>query len=75
VGLFGRWVENTVCADNSAAELLCEYAHLEYAWDTAELIARAIAKGESYLLSDSTNARLRQYNRGTLRALAEDVLD
>jgi hypothetical protein len=69
-----RWTENKACADSTAAEELCEYAHLEYEWSTAELIARAIVHGESHLLSDSTNARLRQYNRGTLRALAEDVL-
>jgi hypothetical protein len=72
--VFGRWTEDRVCVDNGAAAQLCEYAHLEYAWDTAELIARAISRGESYLLSDSTNARLRHINKGTLRALAEDVL-
>jgi hypothetical protein len=69
-----RWTENKVCVDSTAAQQLCECAHLEYRWDTAELIARAISKGESYLLSDSTNARLRHINRRTLRALAEDVL-
>ena len=69
-----RFVENKVCVDDSAAQRLCEYAQLEYAWGTAELIARAVSKGESYLLSDSTNARLRHINKRTLRALAEDVL-
>jgi len=74
MALFGRWTENKVCIDDSAARQLCEYAHLEYECDTAELIARAISAGESYLLSDSTNARLRHIDRRTLRALAEDVL-
>ena len=69
-----RWVENRVCVDTTAAEELCDKAHLEYSWAAAELIARAIVHGESYLLSDSTNARLRQYNRRRLQALAEDVL-
>jgi hypothetical protein len=73
--VFGRWTEDKVCVDSSAAAQLCEYAHLEYSWSSAELIARAIVHGESSLLSDSTNARLRHVNKRTLRALAEDVLD
>jgi hypothetical protein len=69
-----RWVENRVCADSTAAEELCDKAGLEYSWSTAVYLADAITHGDTHLLSDSTNARLRQYNRRRLQALAEDVL-